>query len=236
MPQISESYASPGLRIGLLHVDHPDAVIDHRPGYGAEVGVPEGWGADRFGVICTITRPGMPDVEAFKPMDLTEKRGQKTVVLTEDDQDPDRWAVLCTKATGRALKKCGYPDDMKDLKALIHWRQRNREIAMIAAGVDTPALEAGDEVTDLDRAGRSTPEAIDPDDGGDDVEEAVIVDDLPSENVDNLQQVIAGRLATLGTRGRTAYRAWATDEWGDDGPQTAHDCQRAVDYLAELET
>lgn len=122
MGQISESYASPGLRLGLLLQDHPQTTYEFRLRAGDEVGVPDEYGGgDRKFCVCTITfGEGRASVEAWKPV-----AGNGT---------PDEWNVLCTKTLGRALKRAGYPDDLHDLKALVLWRQREAEIAAIKAG------------------------------------------------------------------------------------------------------
>jgi hypothetical protein len=128
MGQISESYASPGLRLGLLLEDHPGAIYDFDLVTGTEVGIPEAYGGDRKFCLCTIRFPGpdRADVTAWKPVGASGS--------------PDEWNVLCTKTLGRALKRAGYPDDLKDLKALVLWRQRTAEIGAIEAGTAQLAL------------------------------------------------------------------------------------------------
>jgi hypothetical protein len=120
--QISESYASPGLRLGLLLEDHPEATYDFRLATGDEIGVPDeyGGGTKKF-CVCTISfGENRAPVIAWKPVS-----GNGT---------PDEWNILCTKTLGRALKRAGYPDDLHDLKALVLWRQREAEIAAIKGG------------------------------------------------------------------------------------------------------
>lgn len=175
MPAIPESYASPGLRLGLLMDDHPNAVITYREGTAAECGVPDGWGGNQQVVICRIDRPGLPVVEAYKPVELRVMRGGKMVDAT---LDADWWNVQSTKALGRALKRAGYPDDMRDLKALVLWRQRNAEVEAITGGTaPVPALPPGvdPETGELTAAGRPTPEADEAD--VDDVTDAEVIDD-----------------------------------------------------------
>ena len=145
--------------------DHPDAVITYREGTAAECGVPASWGGDGLVVICRIERPGLPPVEAYKPVELKVQRGGRTVDAV---LDADWWNVQSTKALGRALKRAGYPDDMRDLKALVLWRQRNAEVEAITGGTaPVPALPPGvdPETGELTAAGRPDPEALTDDDG-----------------------------------------------------------------------
>jgi hypothetical protein len=171
MGQISESYASPGLRLGLLLEDHPDATYEFRLATGDEIGVPEEYGGSKKFCVCTITLGLGRDISAWKPVS-----GNGT---------PDEWNVLCTKTLGRALKRAGYPDDLHDLKALVLWRQREAEIAAIKAGslpLDVPranaiaALPSADPMqAALDQAGVSDAEMVTEEDGNpvEDVSEEV---------------------------------------------------------------
>ena len=121
MPAISETYASPGLRLGLLLEDHPDATYDFALVTGTDVGIPDEYGGAKRFCLATIRFAGSrSDVSAWKPVANSG---------TSDD-----WNILCTKTLGRALKRAGYPDDLKDLKALVLWRQRDAEIAAIRSG------------------------------------------------------------------------------------------------------
>lgn len=199
MGQISESYASPGLRLGLMLEDNPGAAYDFRLAVGDEVGVPgEYGGAGKF-CVCTITFPdGRPDVVAWKPV---AAKGQ-----------PDDWNVLCTKTLGRALKRAGYPDDLHDLKALVLWRQREAEIAAIRAGslpLDVPradtiaALPSADPMqVALDAAGRTDSEAV-----GVDEETGEIIDGAPIADPDTLAE-IDELVAGLNAKDRKVYTAF----------------------------
>jgi len=172
-----ETFASPGLRWGLLLEDHPMATHDYELKVGTDIGVPDQYGGKGMFCVCTLRIPGQEPIVAYKEA----PRGK----------DPDDWVVTCTKTLGRALKKAGYPDDLKDLKALVLWRQRNAEVAAIGSGI---ALEAGEQkpleieaggrdadddgkpdvdhdVTDDEHTATSTPD--------DDVVEAEIVEDEP---------------------------------------------------------
>jgi hypothetical protein len=171
MAAISEFYASPGLRLGLLLEDHPEATYDFQLVTGADIGVPDKFGGDKQFCLATIRFPiGRSDVTAWKPVPASG---------TADD-----WNILCTKTLGRALKRAGYPDDLKDLKALVLWRQRDAEIAAIRGGAELSlpsanaiaALPAADPMqAALDEAGVTSDEAI----GGD--EDADVIDASPNE-------------------------------------------------------
>jgi len=151
MAAISEDYASPGLRWGLLLEDQPGATYEFALMQGTEFPVnpiPAEFGGDRNFVVCTITFPastGKSMVSAYKPA------GQ--------EGDPETWNVLCTKTLGRALKKAGYPDDLKDLKALLLWRQRTAETQAIMAGSAHLALEPGSTAVAPGQAQRALPSA-----------------------------------------------------------------------------
>ena len=157
MGQISESYASPGLRLGLLLGDHPDATYTFDLVSGDAIGVPESYGGGKQFCLCTIRfGAGRAEVTAWKPV--------------ADKGTPDEWNILCTKTLGRALKRAGYPDDLHDLKALVLWRQRDAEIAAIKAGTQTLALPTANVIAAvptvdpmqvaLDAAGVSDSEAV----------------------------------------------------------------------------
>ena len=55
MAQISPDYASPGLRLGLLLHDHPDATYSFELKSGAELGIPEAFGGGGNFCIATIS-------------------------------------------------------------------------------------------------------------------------------------------------------------------------------------
>lgn len=186
MGAISESYASPGLRLGLLLEDHPDATYTFDLVSGESIGVPSSFGGGKQFCLCTITfGAGRASVSAWKPV--------------PDKGSPDDWNILCTKTLGRALKRAGYPDDLHDLKALVLWRQREAEIAAIKAGTQVLALptanaiaalpEADPVQAALNAAGASDPEAV----GADEVdyETGEIVEADPEE-VAMLRDLIDG--------------------------------------------
>jgi hypothetical protein len=139
MGTISESYASPGLRLGLLLEDHPDATYTFDLVSGDAIGVPESFGGGKQFCLCTIRfGSGRATVTAWKAV--------------PDRGSPDEWNILCTKTLGRALKRAGYPDDLHDLKALVLWRQREAEIADIKAGTQTLALPTANAIAALPSA------------------------------------------------------------------------------------
>lgn len=134
MGQISETYASPGLRLGLLLEDHPNAVVTHELVAGADLPdghrVPAQFGGEGFFCVAKIDfGDGRPPIYGVK--------------AAPANGNADQWTVLCTKTTGRALKRAGYPDDTIDLKALVAWRARNADIEAVTSGVQTQALTSG---------------------------------------------------------------------------------------------
>lgn len=187
MAAISEFYASPGLRLGLLLEDHPEATYDFQLVAGADVGVPDKFGGDKQFCLATIRFPaGRSDVTAWKPVPASGS--------------PDEWNILCTKTLGRALKRAGYPDDLKDLKALVLWRQRDAEIAAIRGGAELTvqsantiaALPSADPMQlALEEAGVASDEAI----GGDEEADAFaeLADD---ETLDQITELMDGLNAT----------------------------------------
>lgn len=233
---ISATYASPGLRVGLLMEDHPDAVITYRVGTAAECGVPPEWGGEQEVVICRIERGGThPAIEAYKADLLTDVvKGKRET----RQPDPERWAALCTKALGRALKRCGYPDDMTDLRALVLWRQRNAEVAVIGAptapvgelGKAPEALESPEDAATFDAAGRTEPDAPSVDDG---VADAELVDDDPAtdDELAEVREVLAG----LAPSQTTAVSAWARSRGFSAGkPDTSGQVTDLLNFVSEL--
>lgn len=127
MGQISPDYASPGLRLGLLLHDHPDATYHFELKKGTDLGIPAEFGGDGNFCLATIEfGDRRAPASAWKPV---PQKG-----------DPELWNTLQTKTLGRALKKAGYPDDLKDLKALLLWRQRGAEIEAITSGTQQLAI------------------------------------------------------------------------------------------------
>lgn len=150
---ISATYASPGLRHGLLLEDHPGVSVTFDTKKGTDLGVPPEFGGNSQFCVATIKFPpdtGRADIIGYKEM---PPKGSADV-----------WQVLCTKTLGRALKRAGYPDDTNDLKALVHWRQREAEIRAIDAGTAQLALPAA-KVEDAITAAGTTKNAVSADDG-----------------------------------------------------------------------
>jgi hypothetical protein len=187
MGTISEFYASPGLRLGLLLEDHPDATYTFDFVSGSEIGVPDSYGgSSKKFCFCTIRFAGKrADVSAWKPV--------------PDKGQPDDWNILCTKTLGRALKRAGYPDDLKDLKALVLWRQRDAEISAIKAGSFRPDVQAVatiEESPDSDPMQKALTDAATTDSeavGGDEVDyETGEIIEADSPQVEELRELIDG--------------------------------------------
>jgi hypothetical protein len=178
------SYASPNLRLALLKEDHPDAEhefscvpIDHEID-GKPLVPPPFRGSIKWLVLCRLTIPGMADVVAFKEVSTEGKNKRFSM-------DPNFQVVCETRALGRALKRAGYPDDMADFRALVLWRQRNKEVLAIGSGLVPAgyagALGAGPTPVDplakaLDDAGAAGAK-----DADDDIADAELVDELTPE-------------------------------------------------------
>lgn len=188
---VGPNYASPALRNGLIQEDHPGVETEFKSMTGAQMreqgiaDIPSEYGGDGNFCVCVITyaaASGKKPKYGWKtaPTEFATKSGKRA-------PNPDDWLVLCSKAQGRALKRAGYPDDMLDLKALMHWRQRNAEVARIGlatvetreaiAPAETAALEGPkDEADAFDQKRERNPH----DDSG--IADAEILgDDAPDE-------------------------------------------------------
>lgn len=177
MSQISDQYASPLLRWALLLEETPGATYtfeivkgtDLPPGHAIPPQIP---GGDGDFCLATITFPpetGKDPAIGYKALahGVNKKQGATGPVETVE-----QWQQLCTKCLGRALKRCGYPDDMDELRAIIRWRGELQKLRMIADGTWRPlnaipaagaagALGGGEETVDdaLSAAATSDPEA-----------------------------------------------------------------------------
>lgn len=218
MPDFSETYASPGLRWGLLLEDHSRAEKSFALGKAATQNVPAEYGAESPVCVCTITfGSDRPDVVAYKKV--------------SGKGDPDDWNLLCTKTLGRALKGAGYPDDMKDLKALVLWRQRNAEVAAVEGGHVLQAIEApkptdGDE-DDLSRA------AVD---HGDEHEDAIIVGDDGDPPDDQILAEIRTLLSALPGDKQSEAQGWGRANCGRLlNPPTQAQAEAAVEMLEAMQ-
>ena len=176
---VSATYASPGLRWGLMLEDHPGAWVEFCLDTGASVGVPKAQGGDEEFVIAVVNFPegsGRRPVVGYKAM--------KSKIKGDLDHPSDRYNILCTKALGRALKRAGYPDDMVDLKALVVWRQREAEIGAIRVGTAQIALTPSRPELALEAAGRRDPESTGGDDGNAPVTDGEGGDDVDARSGD----------------------------------------------------
>lgn len=198
MAQISPKYASPGLRLGLLLHDHPNASYKFERVTGTDIGIPSEFGGDGAFCLATISfGDGRADASAWKPVPA---RG-----------GPDDWNILQTKTLGRALKKAGYPDDLDDLKALVLWRQRDAEISAIASGTQQvaisstssrqAALSAGDAPVEPDVLEQAFDAAATP--SSDDAIDAEVVPE-DDDRIPLVEELVAG----LDNRSLTAYKAY----------------------------
>jgi hypothetical protein len=189
--ELSEKYASPGLRWGLYKHDHPQA---KKPTYevvkGEDLGLPPTFGgesADFTGlfVVCVIDPgDGSPTVSAWKEIPKREKRrsGYEDFART-----PEHWRKLCTMALGRTLKEAGYPDDTDDLKALLLWRRRSVELELLANGGPLAEIGSGSapDNGDLDAAAKTTPMAEHPERADEEPVDAEVVPD-EKDSLDSL--------------------------------------------------
>jgi hypothetical protein len=174
-----QGYVSVNLRLALMKADHPNAEVIFDVVAAEDSGIhPVFRGDTKWFVTCSIEAPGMTPIKSWKEVPKTVVRwvgGQKKNVPAE--LNPEFLVKLQTMAAGRALKQMGYPDSITDLKPLLLWRRRMRELDLLA-GMRAPELEAGeppegDEALDaIAGAARPSPEAAD-----DDVEDAEVIED-----------------------------------------------------------
>lgn len=136
MPEMDPNYASPGLRWGLVLSEHPDAKHEFRHMNGVElrqfgVELPPAFGGseNHHYCVCILDIPGQDRAVGYKPV--------------KSSGNADDWNLACTKTLGRALKRAGFPDNLADLKALMLWRRRNAEIALLSSGQPLPELISG---------------------------------------------------------------------------------------------
>lgn len=218
---ISQSYASPGLRWGLILEDHPAVEVQFDVMDGEELGIPErlGGGAGQEFCVAHIIFPaetGRLPIIGYKSLDATPKG------KADDFHESDVWNTLCTKALGRALKRAGYPDDTADLKMLILWRQRDAEIGAIRSGTAGLALPPAQIEKALDAAGKAQGH-VGADDG---IAEGVLVEDdeaePPSaEDKDELRRAITA----LGARSSELNTWCRENNLSMVRPRTLADCR-----------
>lgn len=204
MPTIPETYAAPHLRLGLLLFDLPGTDVTYLPMKGHEMGIPDFAGGDADLCVATIVFPdGRPSVQGYKvcPARMTV----------------DEWNILCTKALGRALKKAGYPDDTKDLKTLVLWRQRQAEIGAIQSGTAQLQLAPAPIEKAIEASGKTEAtvshdddEAPDTETAADGIEDAVIVDEEDDMIADeDAITYLRQRLSALAPEKAKEVTAWA---------------------------
>ena len=187
---ISESYASPGLRWGLLLEDHPRATYTFELLRGTEFPenpIPEAFGGDRDFCVCTIIFPS--------------ESGKSTAIAYKaaPNGGAEEWNVLCTKTLGRALKKAGYPDDLHDLKALLLWRQRTAETQAIMSGNAHLALDGGTSQPQRALPSGAVEDALDdaavPNAGrvsGDDAEDGAVDAEIVGDRAATVRELVEG--------------------------------------------
>lgn len=163
MSQISDKYASPLLRWALLLEDHPQATYSYDLVKGKDLpggqAIPERFGGGHDFCLATIEFPpetGLEPAYGYKGVDVgVNLKGNQTGPVTNAEQ----WQQLCTKCLGRALKRCGYPDDMDELRAVLRWRNEITRLRSLAEGGPAPqALGEGEPETfetALEAAGRA---------------------------------------------------------------------------------
>lgn len=141
---VNALYASPLLRWALLLEEHPSATYTYQRVKGVDLPagheIPEEYEGLSWFALCTITFPpgtGLEPAYGYKNVDRgVNLRDNKTGPVTTSEQ----WQQLCTKTLGRALKRCGYPDNMDELRAVIRWRG---DLARLNGAAPAPAVGAG---------------------------------------------------------------------------------------------
>lgn len=252
MSQISATYASPLLRWALLLEDHPQATYRYKKVQGVDL--PEGheipveFGGNDDYALCTITFPpetGLEDAHGYKSTKVgVNGKGGATSPVTNSEQ----WQQLCTKTLGRALKRCGYPDDMDELRAVMRWRNEVTRLRALEAGVPLNALGAGKsgETIEAALADAGRPDADTAPDQPEhdgvidaDSEEVAVaqtpeapVEDLPEALVEQHRQAM-NKAAKGGVQ--TALKEWCADQqisWTK--PATAAHAEAVIAKIDEL--
>jgi hypothetical protein len=241
---ISEHYASPNLRWALLREDYPGAEFDWEIVAGEVLEIPERWGGgDEFCVV-TIKFPddsGKLPVTGWKAatevlhVERWKKggaRGEKEWVDLEPSAE--LLNVLVTKTLGRALKRAGYPDSMPELKAVMAWRRRLRELdGFVAAGALPPGEQS--ELPELDAAAVHDPEHVGAEEApaGVDAATGEVLDVDSHDAGEDRQQHMRELVGKLNRTGQTTVRRWARDEQGWGWPVTEAEHVEAVIAKAE---
>ncbi len=158
MAQIAENYVSPSLRWGIFKEDHPEASVEFHAAPGIELGIPENFGGSEQYCVATIFKhPGdTTPIVGYKP--VSDAKGGR------GDHVSDGWNILCTKALGRALKRCGYPDTTDDLRVFVQYKKRMAEHSAIRYGIeqmDAPAELSPAPETETDTPETETDDIVD---------------------------------------------------------------------------
>lgn len=236
---IKETYVSPIVRLAFAREDHPGLDVKYAVVDAKDSGIhPAFLGDTELFVTCTVTIPGIPPITAWKDVPKTEERwtgqqGSRRKVTVQVELNPDILAVLQTKALGRALKLLGYPDDMVAFRAVILWRQRNREIAAIGERPPVAELEAA--VSAIPTATEPDAEPDRPIEEGDVV---VTVDEATGEIVveNDATALWTDLLGTMDPRLRVRVAQWAAAQLGVKNifHVAPADAEKLIDYYEEI--
>lgn len=253
MPSIAPTYASPGLRTGLLYEDWPEAEIEYSIQTGPALGIPPALDEDGTEyVVATIVFPdysGKPPVSGWKAIPA---QPHAPSTPGNDSNNPghlsDLYSTLQTKAAGRALKRAGYPDDLQDLKAVVVWRQRSAEIVQIEGGSSRLAVGVGGATAALDAAGKGTNPDGDTADGDDRADapersEGTLDDtgprvveqpELDQAPTDTTIRAMRAAISELGPRS-SEVTAWCKQQgWKVTRPETERQARAILSHAREL--
>lgn len=240
MPAIPVTYASPGLRWGLFLEDNPGAYVEFGVETGEGLGIPPHLlkSPDELFVTATIyfpkptgwpAPPDRPPVMGYKAL-ASEIKGAL-------DHPSDRYNTMCTKALGRALKRAGYPDSTVDLKALVHWRQREAEIGAITAGTSSIEIPAAQVGAAIDAAGMAELG----DGGGDDgnaPDEGVVSGSTVSEAVEVATeadvQALREAISALGPRSSEVTKWCRAKGWRVSKLDTVEQITETMAFITRL--
>lgn len=139
-----DNYASPILRAAVFRQLNPDAYITYRV-VTMEEAFPEGFreyeGKATHAIHCQIIWPDGHFVDAYKEIDVVDNRNRR-IAMT-----PEELAKNETKALGRAMRDCGIPQRLTELKMLMSWlaTMNGRPAATLPPGSTVVADEFNDE-------------------------------------------------------------------------------------------
>lgn len=244
-----ERYASPGLRWGLITEDWPGVTATFGIATAAELEIPSRVAApDEEFVTAVIIFPpesGRAAVTGYKPWSLKVRGKDGRVRDVNVEHASDHYQVLCTKALGRALKRCGYPDDLDDLKSLLVWRQKLAELAALGSGAArlemasadvAGAIEAAAKPADATEYDDGDAPSSDPDrDVSPEVAEARVVDAATSSPSRETVSEMRKHVNALDEDARKALRDWCRAEGVKmSDPATEEHAQRIAVKAIEL--